>query len=199
MKIIVTGFGAFGKNETNPTKEILSLLPKSMRGHPIIPVELPVVYDKCFDVLKPIIDKEKPGIIISLGLAAGRVAITPERLAINLKNAIIADNNGTICTDEPIIEGNDLALHSTLPLRKIESILKRKHLPVAISNSAGLYVCNNIMYHTLTYIKDNNLDTKAGFIHIPLMTEQMEENDNRFNMPLYDLLEAIIDSIKTML
>lgn len=199
LKIIVTGFGAFSTNDINPTLEVLSLLPQSIRGHEIKTVVLPVVFDECFDVLQPIIEQEKPQVIVNLGLAAGRTAITPERIAINLKDSTVADNEGNKPIDEVIIPSGDVALYSTLPLRKIESILKRKHLPVSISNSAGLYVCNNIMYHTLNYIKQNKLDVKAGFIHIPLMSEQVKQEDARFSMPLYDILEGIIDSIKTML
>ncbi len=199
MTILVTGFGAFGNNDENPTKEILGLLPKSVYGNEIKTLLLPVVFDECFEVLKPVIEKEKPSIIINLGLAAGRTGITPERLAINLKDARIEDNKGNKPVDKEIITGAPLAYHSTLPLRKIESILKRKHLPVAISNSAGLYVCNNIMYHTLHYIDQFELDTLAGFIHIPLMSEQVTTDEKRFHMPLYDILEGIIDCIKTML
>lgn len=199
MKILVTGFGAFSTNDINPTEEILALLPQSIRGNEIVTVVLPVIFDECFEVLKPLIDKEKPGIIINLGLAAGRTAITPERVAINVKDSRVADNNGNTPFDETIVIDGDFALQSTLPLRRIESILKRKHLPVSISNSAGLYVCNNIMYHTLNYIKENNLEVQAGFIHIPLMSEQVKPDETRFNMPLYDILEGIIDSIKTML
>lgn len=199
LKILVTGFGAFSTNDINPTEEVVSLLPESIRGNKIITAILPVVFDECFEVLKPLIEKEKPDIIISLGLAAGRTALTPERVAININDSRVADNKGNMPFDESIIDGGEFALQTTLPLRRIESILKRKHLPVSISNSAGLFVCNNVMYHTLNYIKENNLDTKAGFIHIPLMSEQVKPNDTRFNMPLYDILEGIIDSIKTML
>lgn len=198
MKIIVTGFGPFGDNKTNPTKEILALLPKSIKGHKIVPLEVPVVFDLCFKTLEPLIEKEQPSIIINLGLASGRTAITPERIALNINDARIADNDGNAPVDQPIIPGAPLAYHSTLPLRKIESILTRKHLPVRISNTAGLYVCNNLMYHTLHYIKTNNLNIKAGFIHVPQSTEQ-KTDDKQFHMPLYDILEAIIDSIKTML
>lgn len=198
MKILVTGFEAFGDLDTNPTKEIVSLLPKSIKGHTVITSLLPVVFDECFDEVKNLIEKHNPKIVIHLGVAAGRKGITPERLAINMKDARISDNNGNQPLDETIIEGAPLAYHSTLPLRKIEDTLKRKHIPVHISNTAGLYVCNNIMYHTLHYINVNHLDIQSGFIHVPLMKEQ-ENKHEFFQMPLYDILEGIIDSIKTML
>lgn len=199
MKILMTGFTSFLDNEVNPSEEILALLPRSIKGHKIITALLPVVFDECFSDVQKIIDQDHPDIIIHLGLAAGRKAITPERLAVNISDTSAADNKGNKPRDEEIIPGGDFALPSTLDIRKIESILRRKHLPVEISNSAGLYVCNNLMYHTLHYIKEHNLPIKAGFIHLPLMSDQMKEDDRRFNMPLYDILQGIIDSIKTML
>lgn len=198
MKILVTGFEPFGVDKENPTQEIVGLLPKFIKGYELQTLVLPVVFDECFELVKNQLEKDEYKIVIHLGLAAKRKAITPERVALNIKDATIKDNVGNQPKDEPIIKGGNLALHSTLPLRKIESILKRKHLPVMISNSAGLYVCNNLMYHTLNYIKENNLNTLAGFIHVPYMSEQ-ETNKDDFTMPLYDMLEAIIDSIKTML
>lgn len=198
MKIIVTGFGRFLDNEDNPTKEVLKLLPKSIHGNKIITVELPVIFDECFDYLKPIIDDECPDAIIMLGLAAGRKAITPERIAINIKDGRKPDNIGYQPLDEAIHIDGPNAYFSTLPLRVIEKKLNEKKIPCQISNSAGLYVCNNIMYHVLHYIDQNDLDIKAGFIHVPFMTEQVTSNID-FSLPLDVILEAVIDSIKTIL
>ena len=198
MKILITGFGAFLTNEENPTREILKLLPKTIKGHPLVTCELPVVFDECFDYLKPVIDNEKPDAIFMLGLAGGRKAITPERVAINMKDTTGSDNNGNLPKDEVIIKGGKNAYFSTLPLRKMESVLKEKHIPVSISNTAGLFVCNNIMYHVLSYIDHNGLDIKAGFVHVPFMDEQ-EKKEEAFSLPLYDILEAVIDMLKTVL
>lgn len=198
MKIMVTGFGRFLDNEINPTKEVLKILPKSIYGNTIKCVELPVIFDECFDYLRPIIEEFKPDAIIMLGLAGGRKAITPERLAINIKDATQPDNIGYKPIDENIIVGGKTAYFSTLPIRKIEEKLTQKHIPVAISNSAGLYVCNNIMYHVLHYIDQNELNTKAGFVHVPFMDEDKPNNDV-FSLPLNVIVEAVIDIIKTLL
>jgi pyroglutamyl-peptidase len=169
-----------------------------MYGHEIISIELPVIFDECFDYLKPFIDEHNPDAIFMLGLAGGRTAITPERIAINLKDACGPDNIGCFPKDQVIIEGAKNAYFSTLPLRKIEAKLIEKHIPVAISNSAGLYVCNNIMFHVLNYIDQNSLDCKAGFIHVPYMDEDVPNKD-QFSLPLNVILEAVIDSIKTII
>lgn len=198
MNILITGFEPFGNELKNPTQEVIDLLPKNIKGHIVKTLILPVVFDECFLPVVTELENKHYDIIVHLGLAAKRTAITPERLAINIKDARIIDNQGNKPCDEVIIENAPLAYHTTLPIRKIESILTRKHIPVAISNSAGLYVCNNLMYHTLHYLNTQNYQAKAGFIHVPYMREQVENNTD-FSMPLYDILEAVIDSIKTML
>ncbi len=198
MKVIVTGFGRFLNNENNPTKEILRLLPKSIYGNEIIPIELPVIFDECFHYLRPFIKDIEPDAIIMLGLAGGRTGINPERIAINMMDASGPDNIGNKPKDQVIVKGGKNAYFSTLPLREIETKLKQKGIPITISNSAGLYVCNNIMYHVLNYIDQKGLNIKAGFIHVPYMDEN-KPNDKVFSMPLDVIHEAIIDSIKTVL
>jgi pyroglutamyl-peptidase len=126
MNIIVTGFGRFLTNEENPTKEILNLLPKSIKGHNVYPIELPVIFDECFDYLRPYIEELQPDIIILLGLAGGRKTVSLERVAINMKDAKGPDNIGYIPVDEVIQKDGKNAYFSTLPLREIESKLREK-------------------------------------------------------------------------
>lgn len=198
MNIIVTGFEPFLDNEINPTMEVIGLLPKSILGNDIITVKIPVEYDLCFDVLKPFIDKYNPGIIVNLGLAANRKNICLERIALNISSSKFGDNLGVIKTDEIILQDGLNAYFSTLPLRKTYDILKRKSIPVEISNTAGLYVCNNLMYHVLHYININSLNTKAGFIHVPFMDRQVKD-DSVCSLPLVTILEGVIDTIKATL
>ncbi len=198
MNIIVTGFEPFLDNDINPTLEVLELLPKSIKGNSIITVKLPVVYNQCFTVLKPYIDKHKPGVIINLGLAPRRKNISLERVALNINSSIHGDNKGIVKIDENIIKNSKNAYFSKLPLREIYNVLNKKGIPVEISNTAGLYICNNIMYHVLHYIDINNLNTKAGFIHVPFMDEQVK-NKLENSLPLVTMLEGIIDAIKQTL
>ena len=148
MKILVTGFGSFLDNNENPSSEILKLLPKSIYGNEIITVELPVVYDQAFNVLRPLIEKYQPKLIINLGLASGRTKISLEQVALNIN-----------------------------------------------SYTAGTYVCNNLMYHVLHYIKENKLGIKAGFVHLPLMRETKLVKD-KVTLDLVVMLEGVIDIIK---
>ncbi len=195
MKILVTGFGSFLNNSENSSIEILKLLPKRIYGHEIITVELPVVYDECFEVLRPFIEKHHPDIILNLGLATGRKAISLERVAINLNDSLSEDNNGNIFIDRPIIKTSNNAYFSTLPLKKIAKRMTSKNVPVEISLTAGSYVCNNLMYHVLHYLDENNLMTKAGFVHLPDMRETTPvENKNALKLDI--MLEGVIDVIK---
>jgi pyroglutamyl-peptidase len=198
MKIMITGFGRFLSNEKNPTKEVLRILPKSIYGNTIKCVELPVIFDECFDYLRPIIEEFMPDAIIMLGLSGGRTAITPERVALNIKDARLPDNIGYKPVDEVINPRGKNAYFSTLPLRKIEEKLTEKHIPVKISNTAGLYVCNNIMYHVLNFIDQRDFSMKAGFIHVPYMDEDKPKEDV-FSLPLDIIVESVIDIIKTVL
>jgi pyroglutamyl-peptidase len=198
MKIMVTGFGRFLDNEVNPTKEILALLPSSIKGHPITKIELPVIYDECFNVLKGFIGRDKPDVIVMLGLAGGRKAVTPERIAINLKDTLVPDNVGNKPINKEIIRGGPIAYYATLPLYKMVARIQSKGIPAAISNSAGLFVCNNIMYHVLHCLDVHKLDVSAGFIHVPYMDE-MKKPKGAFSLPLHQLLEAVIDSIKVII
>ena len=195
MKIVVTGFEPFYKNNENPSLEVVRLLPRTLKGHLIVPVELPVLYDKCFDIVKEIIDRESPDIILHLGLAQGRKFITPERVAINVDDASIEDNDGTKRQGSRIQESGKNAYFSTLPLDKIVKKIESKNIPVKISNHAGAYICNHLMYQTLHHIETNDLNIKAGFIHLPLMDEQ-NEGKTHFSLPLHTILEAVIDAIK---
>ena len=195
MKIVVTGFEAFHTNSENPSQEVVRLLPKTIQGHQIISLELPVLYDECFDLVETAILQEQPDVILHLGLAQGRKFITPERIAINVDDTSIGDNDGVIRRVKVIKEDGKNAYFSTLPLEKIVKYIQAKDIPVKISNHAGTYICNHVMYQTLYFIETNNLKIQAGFIHLPLMDEQ-NQSKIEFSLPLYQQLEAIIDAIK---
>ena len=197
MNIIVTGFEAFHKNGENPTEEVIKLLPRSIKGHNIIPLLLPVLYEESFNILLEKLQDVDADVIILLGLAGGRKGITPERVAINIADASIPDNNGVLHQDKKIIEDGKNAYFATLPIKDIVSKLQEKHIDTYISNSAGAYVCNDIMYRTLHYIETYNFNIKAGFIHVPFMDEQ--DSRGMYSMPLPTILEGVIDAIKVCL
>jgi len=165
-KILLTGFVPFLEYKINPTMQIVeNLHGEMMDGYEIIGRILSVDFQQSAQQLKQYIAEIKPEIIISLGLAGGRFKITPERIAINIKDGE-ADNNGYTPTDESIYDGGEDAYITNLPIRNMVNRLCKEGYPAEISNTAGTYLCNNIMYEGLVYAKQHK-GVRAGFIHIP--------------------------------
>jgi pyroglutamyl-peptidase len=202
MKILISGFEPFGKMSINPTEELLKeAVNFEIENVEISTVLLPVNYDQCADELIAKIEEVNPDAVISCGLAAGRTAITPERIGINIKDTgsgdPYPDNRGIIPTDELIDKDGPDGLFSTLPNRLIEENLKAQHIPAAISNSAGTFICNNTLYAVLNYIRKNNLPIKAGFIHFPASTEMSARNPALPSLPQEVMTSALKVVIQT--
>ncbi len=193
MKILVSGFEPFNNSGVNPSEELVKLLPSTIKGAEILKAYLPVSYKNSFMELKKHIDKEKPDVIICLGLANGRKAISLERIAINMDSASIADNDGCMYIDNPIRKDGKCAHFSTLPIRNM--LLKMKNIaPTVISNTAGTFVCNNIMFKVLEYVSKPVI---SGFIHIPMMTG-MKNDKGFFELELNKMVEAISKGIEVI-
>jgi pyroglutamyl-peptidase len=202
MKILISGFEPFGKMSINPTEELLKeAVSFDIENVEISTVLLPVNYDECAEELIAKIEEVNPDVVISCGLAAGRTAITPERIGINIKDTgsgdPYPDNSGIIPTDELIDKDGPDGLFSTLPNRLIEENLKAQHIPAAISNSAGTFICNNTLYAVLNYIQKNNLPIKAGFIHFPASTEMSSRNPVLPSLPQEVMTSALKVIIQT--
>ncbi|ATP39522.1 pyroglutamyl-peptidase I [Solibacillus sp. R5-41] len=169
-KILLTGFEPFLSNPINPTMEIVKALhEKVILGYQVEGRILSVDFEKSPPQFLKYVEEVQPSIIISLGLAAGRTKITPERIAINIKDGE-PDNAGVALVDEPIHAGGNAAYFSTLPIRAMVNRLNEAGLPATISDTAGTYLCNNIMYEGLHYAS-KQANVQAGFIHIPASFE----------------------------
>ncbi|MBT2679669.1 pyroglutamyl-peptidase I [Bacillus sp. ISL-35] len=202
MKILISGFEPFGKMSINPTEKLLSEAEKFlMENVEIETILLPVNYDECAEELIKKIEETQPDVVISCGLAAGRTAITPERIGINIKDTgsgdPYPDNRGNIPTDEAIDEEGPDGLFSTLPNRLIEKNLKELQIPASISNSAGTFICNNTLYAVLNHIHKNNLPIKAGFIHFPASTEMSARNPSLPSLPQNVMTKALKVIVET--
>lgn len=141
-----------------------------LAGYEIVGRVLPVDFASSGAELLKLIKEIEPNVVISLGLAGGRYKITPERIAINVKDGA-ADNEGHIPIDESINLEGEPGYFSTLPIRQMVNKLLEEGLPAEISNSAGTYLCNNVMYEALHYAKTTKPEMNAGFIHIPASHE----------------------------
>lgn len=189
-KILLTGFVPFLDYKINPTMQIVEALSnKEMHGYEIVGRILSVDFQQSADQLKQYIDEVKPQMIISLGLAGGRYKITPERIAINVKDGE-PDNNGYTPVDESIYENGEDAYLTNLPIRNMVNRLQKEGFSAEISNTAGTYLCNNIMYEGLAYAKQNE-GVKAGFIHIPASFELAIQHGKIPGWNIQDLIACI--------
>ena len=184
-KILITGFEAFDKSALNPSAEIV----KALKGDDLVTAILPVVFGQASSKLKELIELHKPTAVLCLGLAVGRSEITPERIAINLDNARIADNAGNQPLEQKIIAGGPDGHFSTLPIEKMVASMKAAGVPASISLSAGTFVCNHIFYVLQDYLKESNIP--SGFMHVPLMDEQRKEYPNLPTMPIRQMIAGV--------
>ncbi|AOV08922.1 pyroglutamyl-peptidase I [Sporosarcina ureilytica] len=197
-KLLLTGFEPFLKFSVNPTMKIVEALHGMEIGQYSIHSEvLPVEFKLSGPALMDHIENLQPDAIISLGLAGGRSKITPERIAINVNDGP-KDNSGYAPVDEEIIKGGADGYFSTLPIRKMVDALNEAGLPAKISNTAGAYLCNNVMYRALHYANEQQKPMKAGFIHIPASHELAIEQGAIPSWSEEDLKNGILTCIKVL-
>ncbi len=191
-KLLLTGFEPFLEFPINPTEKVVEALNGTKIGdYEITGVLLPVDFKESPVKILEAYHEHQPDAVISLGLAGGRNSITPERIAINCRDGE-PDNSGARLEDSPIDEEGPDGYFSTLPIRKMVNRLKENGLPAEISNTAGTYLCNNVMYTIMHEIKKSGREIPAGFIHIPA-SHQLAAKSKR-SLPSWsdsDLQEAV--------
>jgi len=197
--VIITAFEPFDNHTMNPTEKLIQDIPKFLYNAKVIKVTLPVVYNHAFDTLLPYIEKHQPDVILMLGLAAGRTHVNLERIAININDANVKDNLGNIMHNTIIKEDGEDGLFTTFPLEAILARAHKKALPLSISNTAGAYVCNNLMYQTLYYLKKHHIKTLAGFMHVPYLPEQVTLKPGTPSLPKQLMFESIMTTLDTMI
>ena len=148
MKILLSAFEPFGGEGVNASQEALKLI-KAREGTELVKITVPTVFGLAGTTLLDALRKEKPDAVICLGQAGGRAAVTPERCAINVRDARIPDNAGHQPKDEPVIAGGPAAFFSTLPIKAMAAAARKAGFAAEISNSAGTFVCNDLMYSLL--------------------------------------------------
>lgn len=171
-KILVTGFDPFGGEKVNPAYEAVKLLPDTIAGAEVVKLEVPTVFSKSAKVIEEAILRERPDYVLCVGQAGGRSAMTVEKVAINLVEARIPDNDGEQPFDKPVRADGDTAYFATLPVKAMVKAISDGGIPAFVSYTAGTYVCNWLMYNAL-YVTSRELPSaKAGFIHVPYATAQ---------------------------
>lgn len=172
MKLLLTAFDPFGGSPINPALEAVKLVSDRVAGVEIVKLEVPTVFRKSIDTVAAAIEKEKPDAVLCIGQAGGRYDLTPERVAINLDDARIQDNEGNQPIDTVIFEDGAPAYFATLPIKAMTAKIREAGLPASVSNTAGTFVCNHLMYGVLYTLAKHYPGVKGGFMHVPFVPSQ---------------------------
>ena len=173
MKLLLTAFDPFGGDAINPALEAVKLVADKIGRFDIVKLEVPTVFRKSIDTVAKAIEEEKPDVVLCIGQAGGRFEITPERVAINVDDARIKDNEGNQPIDIKIFEEGENAYFTTLPIKAMVEAIREANLPAAVSNTAGTFVCNHLMYGVLYTLAKKYPHIKGGFTHVPFIPAQV--------------------------
>lgn len=194
--VLVTGFEPFGDDARNPSGEAVRAVEAAWDGaEELATAILPVSYDDAEAMLRDLIRGFDPDVVIATGLAGGRDAVTPERVAINLRDARIPDNAGAQPIDQPCVEGGPAAHFSSLPVKAIARAVEATGVPSAVSHTAGTFVCNHVFYVAAEEAA-RRPGMRAGFIHVPWSTESAPEGASGA-LPAADIERALLTAIRT--
>lgn len=199
MKILVTGFDPFGEDKINPAIESVKKLPDEIKGVEIIKLEIPTVYMKSIEKIDEAIKEYNPDVILSIGQAGGRPDITVERVGINVDDYRIKDNEGNQPIDTKIYDDGENAYFSNLPIKAIVENIRKNNIPASISNTAGTFVCNHVLYGVQYLLDKKYPNKKSGFIHIPFLPEQVINRPNTPSMSISTIVKALTLALEAII
>ena len=170
--VLVAGFDPFGGEDVNPSWEICGRLPAAIGHARIDTVRVPTEFRRAIEVAAEAIERIEPSVVILLGQAGGRACLSVERVAINVDDARIDDNAGNAPVDEPVASGGPAAYFATVPVKAMVAAMREAEVPAIVSNTAGTFVCNHLMYGVLHFLAASGRPAKAGFVHVPWLDAQ---------------------------
>lgn len=173
MKLLLTAFDPFGGETVNPALEAVKLVADQIGNVNVVKLEVPTVFRKSIATVAEAIEKEKPDVVLCIGQAGGRYDLTPERVAINLDDARIKDNEGNQPIDTVIFEDGEPAYFTTLPIKAMVQSIRAAGIPASVSNTAGTFVCNHLMYGVLYTLAKKYPGVRGGFMHVPFIPTQV--------------------------
>ena len=188
-KLLITGFDPFGGGSINPAWEAVKLLPDRVNDCVLCKLQIPTVYGKATEAVLAKAAEFCPDVILCVGQAGGRAAVTPERIAVNIRDARISDNEGNQPVGEFVLPGGPAGYFATVPVKAMAEAVGAVGLPSAVSNSAGAFVCNDTLYLLLHHYAGT--ETKVGFVHVPYLPEQGSPS-----LPLEDTVRALRAAIE---
>jgi pyroglutamyl-peptidase len=174
-KILLTGFDAFGGAALNPSwLAVKALHGRQMLGHTVVAAQLPTVFDASLRELRALLQQHQPALVVCVGQAGGRQAISLERVAINVNDAPIADNAGAQPVDTPVAHGAPVAYFTSLPIKAMLAALQTEGVRAEVSQTAGTFVCNHVFYGLMRELatQPQLRHTRGGFVHVPWLPEQ---------------------------
>jgi pyroglutamyl-peptidase len=193
--VLLTGFEPFGGDAYNPSGEIAQALRgRTIEGRQVVGVVLPCAFGDAVAELRTLLRIHRPELVLCLGLANGRAEVTPERVALNLNDAPIADNHGQQPVDVAIVRGGPAGYWSTLPNKAIVAALRERDIPAKVSLSAGTFVCNHTFYGLMHALRWQRA-IRGGFIHLPAARERAKPA--KPSLPYATLLLAVEIAIAT--
>ena len=198
MKLLVTGFDPFGGETVNPAWEAVSRLPAETGGAEIVKLQVPTMFGRAPEAVLREVERLRPDFVVSVGQAAGRTAITPERIAINCEEASIPDNAGFQPAGGPVVEGGPVGYFSLLPVKEMAAAIQAAGLSGKVSNTAGTYVCNHLMYHILHACHTRYPGMRSGFIHVPCIPEQQAGHPEWFALPLEEIVRGLTAALEVL-
>ena len=190
-KLLITGFDPFDGATVNPSWEAVKLLPDTVGDYELYKLQIPTVFGLAPKTVLEKAAEVQPDVIISVGQAGTRPAVTPERIGINVRDARITDNAGISPKDEPIVPCGPDGYFSTLPIKAMIAAIQEAGLPASVSNTAGTFVCNDVLYSLLHHYAGS--DVRCGFIHVPWLPEQGEPS-----LPLESTAKALEIAISAL-
>ncbi len=195
--VLLTGFDPFGGDALNPSWEIARALHRrQIAGHRVLAAQLPTVFGASLARLDELLAAHRPALVICLGLAAGRAALSLERVAINVDDARIPDNAGAQPVDTPVVAGAPAAYFSTLPIKAMRQAMLAAGVPAEVSQTAGTFVCNHVFYGLMHRLATERrlAGVRGGFIHVPLLA-----GEGAGGLPLEVMVEGLRVGIRTAL
>lgn len=195
--VLLTGFEPFGGDAANPSGDAVRVVAERWNGPETLVTDvLPVTFAGAAARLRDLIGIHQPAVVIATGLAGGRAAVTPERVAINLADARIPDNAGHQPVDEEVVAGGPAAHFATLPVKAITAAIRDAGAPASLSHTAGTFVCNHVFYVAADEASRRE-GMRAGFIHVPWATGQAPGSEPE--LPLEEIARALEIAVRTTL
>lgn len=191
MRALVTGFEPFGGDAINPSLLAVSRLKRRIGGIAVHTARLPCSFAQSAAALGEAIEEARPDIVLCVGLAGGRAELCLERVAINVQDARIRDNDGGQPIDKPVVEDGPAAHFASLPIKACVAEMRKAGLPAAVSNTAGTFVCNHIFYALMDMVAHQPRPMRGGFLHVPYIPEQVARLGAAPSMALEDIVQGI--------